>query len=154
MVHSSIRSASRHNILFREMGQLVLPDQAVWGIAEQLTLFLRARNPQNLNDVYVGHVTLPSGQRRSRAFVKVFPPQDRNQLVYNEIIGHYLALQCGLPHHSRSPARATGRSCVAGHCRSWRPTRGPSTSWESHPLMAMRKHCSRLAGRLQQFGPM
>ena len=79
------------------MSQTVLPDQAVWGVAEQLTPFLRARNQQNPNDVYVGHVTLPNGRRRSRAFVKVFPPQDRNQLVYNEIVGHYLALQCGLP---------------------------------------------------------
>jgi hypothetical protein len=74
------------------MGQRVLLDNAVWGVAEQLTPFLRARNPQNPNDIYVGHVTLPNGQRRSRAFVKVFPPQDRNQLVYNEIIGHYLGL--------------------------------------------------------------
>ena len=72
-------------------------EPAIFGVAEQLTPFLRARNELNLNEIYVGQVILPSQDRRARAFVKVFPPEARNQLVYNEVVGHSLALQCGLP---------------------------------------------------------
>jgi len=79
------------------MGNPDLPDQAICGVAEQLTPWLRTRDVKSPNDVYVGHVCLPSGARRSRAFVKVFPPSQRNQSIYNEVVGHLLAAQCGVP---------------------------------------------------------
>jgi hypothetical protein len=79
------------------MGHIGLPDQAICGVAEELTPWLRTRDVKSPNDVYVGHVWLPSGARRSQAFVKVFPLGNRNQSVYNEVIGHHLAVQCGLP---------------------------------------------------------
>jgi hypothetical protein len=66
------------------------------GVAEQLTPLLRRRSPNSTNDVYVGLVALPNGNGRSKAYVKVFPPSQRNQLVYNEVVGHHLAVQCGL----------------------------------------------------------
>lgn len=31
------------------------------------------------------------------AYVKVFPPKERGQLAYNEVIAHNVASQCGLP---------------------------------------------------------
>lgn len=70
---------------------------AVIGIAEQLTPRLRRVSDKSQNDVYVGTVLLPHGDLRVRAYIKVFPPKDRGQLVYNEVIAHNLATQCGLP---------------------------------------------------------
>lgn len=79
------------------MSVVGLSEGGVFGVAEELTLPFRARNDHASNDVYRGHVTLPNGQRRTKAFVKVFPPDQRNQLVYNEVVAHLLAVQCGLP---------------------------------------------------------
>lgn len=70
---------------------------AVCGLAEQLTPRLRTHSHTNPNDIYVGTVVLPGGRERARAYVKVFPPADRSQLVFNEVIGHHLAVQCELP---------------------------------------------------------
>lgn len=70
---------------------------SVCGYAEQLTPRLRAHGDTNPNDIYVGTVVLPGGKVRARAYVKVFPPADRLQLVFNEVIGHHLAVQCELP---------------------------------------------------------
>jgi hypothetical protein len=67
------------------------------GHAEQLTPYLRAPDSRSLNDVYFGIVILPDGRTRKRAFVKVFPPSIRGQLVFNEVVGHAIAVQCGLP---------------------------------------------------------
>jgi hypothetical protein len=79
------------------MGVGIAPECGIFGVAEELTLPFRARNDQGPNDVYQGHVTLPNGQRRTKAFVKMFSPVQRNQLVYNEVVAHLLAVQCGLP---------------------------------------------------------
>jgi hypothetical protein len=71
--------------------------EGVCGYAEQLTPYLRASDSRSLNDVYFGIVILPDRKTRTRAFVKVFPPANRGQLVFNEVFGHQIALQCGLP---------------------------------------------------------
>jgi hypothetical protein len=92
------------------MGVAGLSEGGIFGVAEELTLPLRARNDHAPNDVYRGHVTLPNGQRRTKAFVKVFPPDQRNQLVYNEVVAHLLAVQCGLP----SPLTARDSGSVEG----------------------------------------
>lgn len=65
---------------------------AVIGIAEQLTPRLRRASDQSQNDVYVGTVLLPHGDLRVRAYVKLFPPRDRGQLVYNEVIAHHFLI--------------------------------------------------------------
>lgn len=67
------------------------------GIAEHLTARLRRPSDKGENDVYVGTVLLPHGDLRVRAYVKVFPPARRGQLVYNEVIAQHLASQCSLP---------------------------------------------------------
>ena len=73
------------------------PILSICGYAEQLTLKLRTSSDKNPNDVYVGTVVLPGSRERAHAYVKIFPPADRLQLVYNEVIAHHLALQCDLP---------------------------------------------------------
>ena len=70
---------------------------AVIGIAEQLYPRFRGSSDKSPNDVYVGTVLLPHGDLRVRAYIKVFLPKDRGQLVFNEVIAHHLAKQCGLP---------------------------------------------------------
>ena len=67
------------------------------GIAEQLNPRVRRVSDKSQNDVYVGSVLLPHGDLRVRAYVKVFPPKNRGQLVYNEVIAHHVAVQCELP---------------------------------------------------------
>jgi hypothetical protein len=67
------------------------------GFAEQLTPLLRSRSDKNRNDIYVGKVMLPREGVRVNAYVKVFLPDVRNQLVFNEVIGQQLASQCALP---------------------------------------------------------
>jgi hypothetical protein len=67
-----------------------------FGIAEQLTPLIRG-DVDSANDVYVGFVVLPGGETRERAYVKIFPPADRHQLVFNEVIAHHVAIQCSLP---------------------------------------------------------
>ncbi len=79
------------------MGHSVQPGLAVCGFAEQLSPWFHAPSDKNPNDVYVGSVILPGEELRAHAYVKVFPAEDRGQLVYNEVMGHYLAMQCGLP---------------------------------------------------------
>lgn len=76
---------------------------SVCGYAEQLSPRLRARGDTSPNDIYVGTVVLPGGRERTRAYVKVFPPADRLSLVFNEVIGHHLAVQCELPSPSTFP---------------------------------------------------
>jgi hypothetical protein len=68
-----------------------------YGFAEQLNPWFRSSDSKSPNDIYVGTVVLPGGEMRRRAFVKVFPPAVRGQLVYNEVIAHHLAVQCALP---------------------------------------------------------
>jgi hypothetical protein len=70
---------------------------SVCGVAEQLSIRARTSSDRNPNDVYAGVVMLPGLTTRDRAYVKVFPPAMRGQLVYNEVLGHAIALQCGLP---------------------------------------------------------
>jgi len=79
------------------MDQGVRPALSVCGYAEQLSVRLRTPSDKNPNDVYVGTVVLPGGCGRAHAYVKVFPPASRLQLVYNEVIAHKLALQFDLP---------------------------------------------------------
>lgn len=67
------------------------------GYAEQLTPRLRSASDKNPNDLYYGLVALPGLERREYAYVKLFPPNLRGQLVYNEVVAYYLALQCELP---------------------------------------------------------
>jgi hypothetical protein len=68
-----------------------------YGFAETLNPWFRSLDSKSSNDIYVGTVVLPGGQIRRRAFVKIFPPDLRGQLVYNEVIAHHLAIQCTLP---------------------------------------------------------
>lgn len=98
---------------------------AVIGIVEQLTPRLRRASDQSQNDVYVGTVLLPHGDLRVRAYVKVFPPRDRGQLVYNEVIAHHFAKQCGLPSPLTFPCvcrpaqlRAATRTMMVGESSS------------------------------------
>jgi hypothetical protein len=65
---------------------------SVCGIAEQLV----PRVPRNgHNDVYVGHVVSPQGARE-RTYVKVYGRDEGGLRVFNEVIAHSIALQCGL----------------------------------------------------------
>jgi len=73
------------------------PIFSVCGHAEQLNVKLRTPSDKNPNDVYFGTVLLPGCRERAHAYVKIFPPATRLQLVYNEVIAHHLALQCELP---------------------------------------------------------
>jgi len=66
------------------------------GFAEQLSPLARPRG-ESPNLVYAGTVRLPGGQRRERAFVKIFPPQNRQVQVFNEVIAHRMAIQMELP---------------------------------------------------------
>ena len=70
---------------------------AVIGVAEQLHPRFRRSSDLSQNDVYVGTVFFPHDQSRVRAYVKMFRPKSRGQLVYNEVIAHHLATLCGLP---------------------------------------------------------
>ena len=69
----------------------------VCGVAEQLTPWIRAADSNSGNDVYASTVVLPGAQQRGSAVVKVFPPNSRKQRVFNEVVAHQLAKQCGLP---------------------------------------------------------
>jgi len=81
----------------------VRPALSVCGYAEQLTIKQRTPSDKNPNDVYLGTVVLPGGQERVTAYVKIFPPATRMQLVFNEVIAHHLALQCDLPSPTTFP---------------------------------------------------
>lgn len=73
------------------------PLASVCGVAEQLSIRARTPSDRNPNDVYTGVVMLPGLTTRERAYVKVFPPAMRGLLVYNEMLGHAIAVQCQLP---------------------------------------------------------
>lgn len=70
--------------------------EGCFGFAEQLSPLIRGEEVNSANDVYVGLVILPGGEIRERAYVKIFPPVGRHQLVFNEVIAHHVAVQCAL----------------------------------------------------------
>lgn len=75
----------------------VEPGVVPCGFAEQLNPWFRGPSAEHPNALFVGMVSLPGGTRRAHSYVKIFPARHRGQLVYNEVISHYLASQCGLP---------------------------------------------------------
>lgn len=70
------------------------------GLATRLSPWFHTPSDPNPNHLYVGNVLLPGLQKQVPAYVKVFPKPLRGQLVFNEVLGHHVALQCGLtsPH--------------------------------------------------------
>lgn len=69
---------------------------SVCGYAESLVPLVRSRDSVSSNELFKGFAVLPDGQTRSPVIVKVFPQQESGLRIYNEVIAHHLAVQCGL----------------------------------------------------------
>lgn len=69
---------------------------SVCGYAESLIPFARPTDSESGNDVLKGFAVLPDGQTRSPVIVKVFPQQESWLRIYNEVVAHHFAVQCGL----------------------------------------------------------
>jgi hypothetical protein len=102
------------------MGVMGESDGPIFGVAESLVPKIRTASDRNPNDVYSGWVLLPQHRDRARAYFKVFPPETRRQLAFNEVIAHKVAMQLGLPSPLTFPCvcrpamlRATTRPAMA-----------------------------------------
>lgn len=68
----------------------------VCGYAEALIPLVRPADSRGSNDVFKGFAVLPDGKTRAQVVVKLFQHGSRLR-IYNEVVAHHVAVQCGVP---------------------------------------------------------